>query len=107
MKGRVCEVRLGGKGGSSYDLWKGWEGNEKLTVQASSQIIGPPGTDFNLKETEKPIHSSGIIVTKIIVAKKEERNHVAVKSYIAKRFYFFGEGLCPPPKITQGLGISF
>ena len=35
----------------------------------------------SLKETEKPFHSSGIIVTKIIlVTKKEEQNYVAVKS---------------------------
>ena len=35
----------------------------------------------SLKETEKIIHSSSIIVTKIIVVtKKVEQNHVAVKS---------------------------
>ena len=37
--------------------------------------------ESSLKETEKPIHSSGTIVTKIIVITKNEgQNHVAVKS---------------------------
>ena len=32
-------------------LWSGWEGNEKCG-QATSQILGPPGTDFSLSRLQ-------------------------------------------------------
>ena len=30
-------------------LGKGWEGKKKLVVQASSQFLGPPGTNYRIQ----------------------------------------------------------
>ena len=45
MKGRVCEVSLGQRGGSSY----GKDGRGvKSCGPTTSQILGPPGSGFSL-----------------------------------------------------------
>ena len=45
VKGRICEVSLGQRGGSSYG--EGGKGMRNCSP-ATSQILGSPGSGFNL-----------------------------------------------------------
>ena len=46
MKGRVCEVSLGQKGGSSYGK-DGREMSNNFSNPVTSQILWPPGSGFS------------------------------------------------------------